>query len=332
MMNRTEADIMKSWKGESRTPFLTIRCIAYNQEPYIRQTIEGFLMQETNFAFRIVIHDDASTDKTGEIIKAYAEQYPNIIIPILEQENQYSKRDGSILRITRPFLKGKYLAFCEGDDYWIDPHKLQKQVDFLEENPDYVLCYTNFNILYQKSGKMEKDVINSRPDTFKQNYTLDQWLLCPGFTAPMTWVFRAEAFDAYEFMPSCDGTFVQFAHFLHTGKVNCLKDDITAVYRVLVESASHSSNPHVYYKRVKDLRHVQKVLAKKYNTGKEMEHQIDTKYFSRFYKLICLLGTKQERDELATHCTGLQQKAVLYLSNSALVKKAMYWVYNHKHG
>lgn len=331
-MNRTEADIMKNWKGKPDAPFLTVRCIAYNQESYIRQTIEGFLMQETDFPFQIVIHDDASTDKTGELIKAYAEQYPNIIIPILEQENQYSKHDGSILRIMKPFLKGKYLAFCEGDDYWIDPHKLQKQVDFLEENPEYVLCYTNFNILYQKSGKMEKDLINARPDTFKQQYTLDEWLIYPGYTAPMTWVFRKETFDTYEFMPSCDGTFVQFAHFLHEGKVHCLKDDTTAVYRVLQESASHSPNPHVYYKRVKNLRHVQKVLAKKYNIAEEVEHQIDAKYFSRFYKLICLLGTKQEREELAAHCTGFLQKAVLYLSDNMVAKKVMYWVYNHKHG
>lgn len=332
IMNRTEADIMKNWKGTLSAPLLTIRCTAYNQEAYIGQTIEGFLMQETDFPFRIVIHDDASTDKTGEIIKAYARQYPNIMIPILEQENQYSKHDGSILRITRPFLAGKYLAFCEGDDYWIDSYKLQKQVDFLEKEPECVLCYTNFNILHQKSGKMERDLITTRPGNFKQQYTLEEWLISPGYTAPMTWVFRKEAFDIYEFVPSCDGTFVQFAHFLHTGKVHCLKEDTTAVYRVLVESASHSANPSVYYKRIKDLRQVQKVLAKKYNIGVESEHQIDEKYFSRFYKLICLLGTKQERDELAAFCTTFPRKAVLLLSNSELAKKAMYWVYNHKRG
>ncbi|HJJ90134.1 MAG TPA: glycosyltransferase, partial [Methanocorpusculum sp.] len=277
------------------------------------------------------IHDDASTDKTGEIIEVYARRYPNIIIPILEQENQYSKRDGSILRITRPFLKGKYLAFCEGDDYWIDPHKLQKQVDFLEENPEYVLCYTNFNILYQKSGKMEKDLIKAHPDRFKKQYTLDQWLICRGYTAPMTWVFRKETFDDYESIPSCDGTFVQFAHFLHEGKVKCLEDDTTAVYRALAESASHSSNPHVYYNRIKNLRHVQKVLAKKYNMEEEVEYQIDVKYFSHVYRLICLVGTKQERDELALYCTGFLQKVVLCLSDNVVAKKVMCWIYKHKH-
>lgn len=332
MINRTETDIMKKWKGTPDFPLLTIRCNTYNQEAYISQTIDGFLMQETDFPFRIVIHDDASTDKTGEIIKAYTQQYPNIIIPIVEKENQYSKYDGSILRITRPFLMGKYLAFCEGDDYWIDSYKLQKQVDFLEKNPEYVLCYTNFNILHQQNGKMEMNLITTRPDNFKQQYTLEQWLTYPGYTAPMTWVFRKEVFDAFEFIPSCDGTFVQFAHFLHTGKVHCMKEDTTAVYRVLMESASHSSNPHVYYKRIKDLRHVQKVLAKRYNMGLEVEHRIDVVYFSRFYKLICLLGTKQERDELAAHCTAFPQKAVLLLSNSPLAKKAMFWVYNHKRG
>ena len=123
---------------------VTIRCIAYNQEAYIRDCLEGFVMQKTNFRFEAIVHDDASTDGTATIIKEYAEKYPDIIKPILETENQYSKHDGSLRRIVdEACLGGKYVAWCEGDDYWIDPLKLQKQVDFLESNPDYSMCWTD---------------------------------------------------------------------------------------------------------------------------------------------------------------------------------------------
>lgn len=107
-------------------PVLTIQCIAYNQAPYIRQCLEGFCMQKTNFRFEAIVHDDASTDDTALIIREYAEKYPDIIKPIYETENQYSKKDGSLRRIMNKHTCGKYVAYCEGDDYWTDPLKLQK--------------------------------------------------------------------------------------------------------------------------------------------------------------------------------------------------------------
>jgi glycosyltransferase involved in cell wall biosynthesis len=121
---------------------VSICCITYNHERYIRDAIESFLMQETEFPFEIVIHDDASTDTTAHIIREYEKNYPELIKPIYQTQNQFSK--GRF----RPFFaclkkaKGKYVALCEGDDYWTDPLKLQKQVTFLEENPDYVITYT----------------------------------------------------------------------------------------------------------------------------------------------------------------------------------------------
>lgn len=133
---------------------VTIRCIAYNQEKYIRDCLEGFVMQKTNFRFEAIVHDDASTDGTAAIIKEYAEKYPDIIKPILETENQYSKADGSLGRIMDEHTHGKYVAFCEGDDYWTDPLKLQKQVDFLESHPDCSLCFHNA-IMHWEDGRAE---------------------------------------------------------------------------------------------------------------------------------------------------------------------------------
>ena len=137
---------------EERPLMVTIRCITYNHEPYIRQCLEGFIMQKTNFRFEAIVHDDASTDETAKIIREYAEKYPDIIKPIFETENQYSKLDGSIQHIMSEHIHGKYVAMCEGDDYWIDPLKLQKQVDFLESNPEYSMCAHNAFVFYQQKN------------------------------------------------------------------------------------------------------------------------------------------------------------------------------------
>ncbi|MBQ2857748.1 MAG: glycosyltransferase [Bacteroidaceae bacterium] len=119
---------------------VSIICLAYNHEKYIRQCLEGFIMQKTNFTYEVIIHDDASTDKTATIIKEYESKFPNIIKPIYQKENQYSKGIKIGDTFLYPKARGKYIAECEGDDYWIDPLKLQKQVDFLEENPNYTMC------------------------------------------------------------------------------------------------------------------------------------------------------------------------------------------------
>ena len=124
---------------QQERPIVTIRCITYNQEKYIRQCLDGFIMQKTNFKFEAIVHDDASTDSTANIIREYAQRYPNIIKPILETENQYSK--GTLHNVLDPLMTGKYIAICEGDDYWTDQYKLQKQVDFLESNPSYFMCF-----------------------------------------------------------------------------------------------------------------------------------------------------------------------------------------------
>lgn len=126
---------------DPRELMVTIRCLVYNHEPYLRQCLDGFVMQKTNFRFEAIVHDDASTDGSADIIREYAAKYPDIIKPIIEAENQYSKRDGSLGRIMNAHTHGKYVALCEGDDYWIDPLKLQKQVDFLEKNPEYSMCF-----------------------------------------------------------------------------------------------------------------------------------------------------------------------------------------------
>ena len=138
-------------------PLVSICCLTYNHEPYIKECIEGFLMQKTNFSFEVLIHDDASIDNTANIIRSYEKKYPDIIKPIYQTENQFSKGVRVTLVFQFPRAQGKYIALCEGDDYWIDPYKLQKQVDFLESNPEIVMTFGNAYIIdhtgnYRKQG------------------------------------------------------------------------------------------------------------------------------------------------------------------------------------
>ncbi len=119
---------------------VSILCMAYNHEQYIKSALDSFLMQKTSFEYEIIVHDDASTDGTAEIIKEYAKKYPKRIIPICQKENQYSKGIDIIQTHVKSKIRGEYIAFCEGDDYWIVSDKLQKQYEALEKNQNIDIC------------------------------------------------------------------------------------------------------------------------------------------------------------------------------------------------
>ena len=119
---------------------VSICCITFNHRHYIGRAIEGFLKQETDFQYEVIIHDDASTDGTSEIVSQYSERFSDKIFPIIQSENQYSKGIRIGAKYNYPRVRGKYVALCEGDDYWTDPKKLQWQVDYLERNPAIAMC------------------------------------------------------------------------------------------------------------------------------------------------------------------------------------------------
>ena len=119
---------------------VSVLCLVYNHEKYLRKCLDGFVNQKTNFKFEVIIHDDASTDNSVDIIKEYETKYPDIIKPIYQTENQYSKGVKITNTILFPRARGKYIAFCEGDDYWCDEYKLQKQYDVMESNPECHFC------------------------------------------------------------------------------------------------------------------------------------------------------------------------------------------------
>lgn len=135
---RNQERVMANWEGNYEKPLVSIKCITYNHEKFIEDALIGFLIQETSFPFHVIVHDDASTDKTAEIVRAYEKEYPNIITGIYREENLQSQ---GIPRDIDHFLQGEFIAFCEGDDYWVDKKKLQKQVDIFEKYPNVNLCF-----------------------------------------------------------------------------------------------------------------------------------------------------------------------------------------------
>lgn len=138
-------------EGKVKNPLVSICVLTYNHEKYLRQAMDSFLCQKTDFEYEIVIHDDASTDATAEIIREYESKYPDIVRPLIQTENQYSKGITNVSGVYNfPRARGKYIAYCDGDDFWDDEYKLQKQADYLEQHPECGLCFHAVNDVNEK--------------------------------------------------------------------------------------------------------------------------------------------------------------------------------------
>lgn len=204
---------------------VSICCITYNHESYIKDTLDGFLMQKTFYPIEIIIHDDASTDRTKEIIKEYVTKYPNIFVPIFQTQNQWSKGIKPATAYVFPLVRGKYISFCEGDDYWIDPNKLQKQIDYLESNANTSMIFSN-RFVENK---------NSFAPVSYQNRLYNTNDILAGFNPGLQSIcFRKDAinFDDYKRLSkSINGDrLIPYLCSL-SGKIRRLKD-FTAVYRM----------------------------------------------------------------------------------------------------
>ena len=147
-----ERIVTEKWKYKDKI-YISIVCPCFNQELYIKDAVDSFLSQETEYRFEIIIHDDASTDGTRDILLEYKKKYPSIIKLILQEENQYSQGK-QIAPLGVEHADGEYIALCEGDDFWIDKHKLQKQIVKLEKNKDINICFTAAYGLYS-NGKVK---------------------------------------------------------------------------------------------------------------------------------------------------------------------------------
>ena len=204
---------------------VSVCVITYNHCNYIRQCLDGILMQQTSFSFEIIINDDCSTDGTTEIIKEYVTKYPDIIRPIFHEENQYSKGvRGMFANFCFPRAIGKYIALCEGDDYWTDSLKLQRQVDFLNKYPKYILTSHAFDTQLSSSGEIMRSADISGFSYSITNYVKGEWCC-----STLSVVFRASALENINYPITMD--VVLFYALLKQGDGYCLKENM-AIYRV----------------------------------------------------------------------------------------------------
>ena len=197
---------------------VSIICTAYNHERYIRQAIESFLAQKTNFKFEVLINDDASTDRTADIIREYEKRYPEIIFPVYQEKNLYSQG----IKITPILLeraRGKYIAVCEGDDFWLYPYKLQKQVDFLEAHSDYSLCVHAGATANEKGEILQFDKISMGSED--HTVTMEELLAHRGFPTNAIVYPRAVRTDLeIPFQGNCvNGDYAQMFYLGSKGKV-----------------------------------------------------------------------------------------------------------------
>jgi glycosyltransferase involved in cell wall biosynthesis len=207
-------------------PIVSIICITYNQAKYISQTLESLVMQETNFPFEIIVHDDASTDGTQDIIKEFVQKYPKIFRPLLEKENQYSSSGVQFLMNMYEMAKGKYIAVCEGDDYWTDPKKLQIQVDFLDKNQDYSVVFHPVRIFFE-NGEAKDNIF---PD-FKRGFTVKR-LLQGNFIQTNSVMYRARPKGEYAKLATDVMPNDWYIHLFHAqfGKIGFI-DKVMSTYR-----------------------------------------------------------------------------------------------------
>ncbi|MBQ2822327.1 MAG: glycosyltransferase [Thermoguttaceae bacterium] len=217
-----------------KTPKLSICCITYNHGDYIRKTLDSFLMQKTNFSFEVLIHDDASTDGTADIIREYAARSPEIIKPILQKENQFSK---GIITVNKffnfPRIRGQYVAICDGDDYWTDPMKLQKQVDFLEAHPDYTICFHPVNVHFENQPERKEIFPSEKRINRGKEFTLDE-LVAGNFIQTNSVVYRwvipeKESLEAFPPGIIPGDYFMHLMHAKH-GKIGFINERM-GVYR-----------------------------------------------------------------------------------------------------
>jgi glycosyltransferase involved in cell wall biosynthesis len=224
-----ESEIIKRWKNRT-PPLVSVTIITYNHEKYIESAIQGALAQKTNFPIEIIIYDDASTDNSQEIIKEYSLKYPNIIVPLLQESNLWLKKGiNGTTTIVWPQAKGKYIALCEGDDYWTDPLKLQKQVEFLEANPEYVLCFHDSMVVSHE----DKILLKSRNDEkYRRNFTSEELFQIPPIDT-LTNCFRNIISDfpkEFAYCPGGDRLLIAvLAQYGHAAYLNTIKP---SVYRV----------------------------------------------------------------------------------------------------
>lgn len=262
-------------------PLVSIRTSTYNHGPYIKQCIEGVLMQKTNFPFEYIIGEDFSTDETREIVFEYARKFPNVIRVITADYNVGSKANG---RRCINACRGKYMAICEGDDYWVDPLKLQKQVDFLEKNPEYSMCFHNA-LVHWENNKFPDVTFACLED---RDYTGEE-IYCNWIVPTASVVFRKECLggvykERVKNPSILYGDIILFLSLIEKGKVHAFPE-IMSVYRRHEGGAVYGVNIQRIIKKIDHDRFIGNDFNGRYRKYSKRIRNLSCIYLFSYYLL-----------------------------------------------
>lgn len=204
-------------------PLVSICCTTFNHQNFIKDALKGFIEQKTKFPIEILIHDDASTDRTPAILREYEKTDPRIKV-IYQKENKYSQGEKPFIKYLFKNAKGKYIAMCEGDDFWTDPFKLQKQVDFLENNNGYVLSFHDA----LESGNKGVIYNNGKKDLSKEDLILNSHL----HTSTVLFYWNKEIFSKTKAIKVVNGDTALYSILGHFGKGKYIKTITPSIYRI----------------------------------------------------------------------------------------------------
>ena len=236
---------------------VSVIMLMYNHEKYIHEAVKGVLNQECDFNIELILHDDCSADNTKMVIEQFKSHENYHRIKYYCNSQNVGANQNWLLACER--ATGRYIAPCDGDDYWTDPLKLQKQINYCNKHPDVGLIFTDIDFYIEETGEFEKSIFKNGLYTFKIDFI--QHLINAFYYAPSTWVMKTEVLkkvkkDHYY----SDVSYTLMLYFLKLSNVAMLSDS-TAVYRSRIESASHSHDKSKMYKWWKGVNHTQLTLA-----------------------------------------------------------------------
>lgn len=320
-------------KRASDRPKVSVLTLVYQHAPYVEQCLKGCLEQQCDFEFEVLLHDDASTDGSAEIVERYAAQYPHLFKPILQQENQYSKGISISRRFQLPRSEGSYLAFCEGDDYWCDPNKLQRQADYLDTHPECSMVYGSVQYLYEPAGRLG--------EIWGGAATTDLKRLLRGncIPTPTVMIRRVVVEDFFrEMEPEKHrwgmGDYPLWLYAATRGTIH-FDAKTVAVYRILPESASHTHNLRRRYNFRRNSLRVQRDFIEHFDRLIDSETRIRAykRGYGSLYRMAIVLDDQEmirQMEEFYRHHAPLRYayirlfKGVIQRIEGAIYRKKGY--------
>lgn len=311
---------------------VSVIMLAYNHEEYVAEAIESVIMQEIDHAFELIIGEDNSPDNTRKIVKKYAAEHPDRIRALLSEDNLGAIENE--LRCLKA-AKGEYICFLEGDDFWVDKKKLQKQVDFLEANPDYGLVHGDVNHLEQESGKLTRNYNRENRISIPQGAIFEQLILPSHIVKTMTVCLRKDLLDKHylqdEEIMGKQWKLIDISIWLALAKHTKFHyfDEVFATYRLLPESMSRTRDAEKiagFHRRIHDIR---SYFARRYNAGNAIISKLNKSYYR--VSLIDAFGTGDKEKakiaygQLKNNNAGLSTKLRLlyYATKYPVLRKAI---------